>query len=291
MDTTLVTVTLLSMGMAGALSVIVWRLLRDERQRSDARVAALTTLAASPERAPRVEPAGPERAERVERARVERARPQVAVHPPVHRDRTALDLDLPIRPAPPMSRVVAETEMFVDRPNESPWRTRLVVIAALGLVIASVVLFSLAASARAAARARALHSAPAAAAQNRPASAPTPAGLELTSLRDSRRAGELTITGLVRNPQGAAVLTRVSVTAYAFDDKGAFLGSGRALIDVTSLGPGDESPFEVSVPVAETVARYRIGFRTEDGRVITHVDKRQQGPMAALRLGSGQANW
>ena len=34
MDSTLVTVTLLSMAMAVSLSVIVWRMLRDERQRS-----------------------------------------------------------------------------------------------------------------------------------------------------------------------------------------------------------------------------------------------------------------
>jgi len=46
MDTTLVTVSLLSMAMAASLSVIVWRMLRDERHRSDARVVALTTMAA-----------------------------------------------------------------------------------------------------------------------------------------------------------------------------------------------------------------------------------------------------
>jgi hypothetical protein len=45
MDTTLVTVTLLSMAMAASLSVIVWRMLRDERQRTEARVVALTTKA------------------------------------------------------------------------------------------------------------------------------------------------------------------------------------------------------------------------------------------------------
>jgi hypothetical protein len=76
------------------------------------------------------------------------------------------------------------------------------------------------------------------------------------------------------------MLSRVTVTAYAFDDNGAFLASGRALIDVTALAAGDESPFVVSVPVTATVARYRIGFRTEDGRVISHIDKRQQGPVA-----------
>jgi len=111
------------------------------------------------------------------------------------------------------------------------------------------------------------------------------------SMRDARTAGTLTISGLVRNPRTGTLLSRVSVTAYAFDANGAFLASGRALLDVTSLSPGDDSPFLVSVPVTEGVARYRIGFRGEDGRVIAHVDKRQQGPVAALRPGSGQATW
>src|SRR5436190_20029716 len=48
MDTTLVIVTVLSMGMAAALSVIVWRLLREERRRSEARVAALQAAAQAP---------------------------------------------------------------------------------------------------------------------------------------------------------------------------------------------------------------------------------------------------
>jgi hypothetical protein len=103
-------------------------------------------------------------------------------------------------------------------------------------------------------------------------------GLELRSLRDSRDAASLKITGLVQNPRRGAPLSRVTVTAYAFDDKGSFLASGRAPIDVTALAPGDESPFVVSVPVTDAVARYRIGFRGEDGRVIAHVDKRQQAP-------------
>src|SRR5437588_779208 len=45
MDATLVTVTVLSMTMAAALSAIVWRMLRLERQRSNARVAALRAAA------------------------------------------------------------------------------------------------------------------------------------------------------------------------------------------------------------------------------------------------------
>jgi len=235
MDTTLVTVTLLSMAMAASLSVIVWRMLRDERHRSDARVVALTKMARASHLTPR-----------------------------------AADLDLSIRES-----AAASTPMFVEPERSSPWGHRFAVMVGLGLVIASVILFSLASNGRTAAR-RASGPVDAAAAAQ-PAANPAPAvGLELLSLRDARQPGSLTITGLVQNPHGGAALSRVTVTAYAFDDKGSFLASGHALLDVTSLAPGDESPFVVSVPVKETVARYRIGFRAEDGRVIAHIDKRQQ---------------
>jgi hypothetical protein len=164
-------------------------------------------------------------------------------------------------------------------------------MAGVALVLAAAILFALTANNRSGAR-QSGRTAAAPAAAGRPASVGDAAlgvGLELLSLRDTRQpldparggSGTLTITGLVQNPRAGTLLSRVTVTAYAFDDKGAFLASGRALIDVTSLAPGDESPFVVSVPVAETVARYRIGFRTEDGRVISHIDKRQQGPVAA----------
>lgn len=227
MDTTLVGVTLLSLAMAGGLSVVVWRMLRDERARSEARVAALTSMAAA---AP-----APTRAH-----------------------------DLPLREAPPTVGA-----MFVEPEQTSPWGHRAAVMAALGLVVASVVLFALAASGtKASARA---------AGTTAPANAAVPAaGLELLSLRDVRQGDTLTITGLVHNPQNGTALSRVTVTAYTFDDGGSFLASGRALLDVTSFAPGDDSPFVVAVPVTGTVARYRIGFRTEDGRVISHIDRRQQ---------------
>ena len=265
MDTTLVSVTLLSMTMAAALSVIVWRMLRDERRRSEARVTALTAMASRP------------------------ARPASAP------DRPAA-IDLPIRQAP---AIASAPPLFAEPEHASPWGHRFAVMAGVALVIASAILFALTANNRKVTSQSARASdAPAAAGRTAGlGDARQGVGLELLSLRDSRQAldggrggpsdtaragaGTLIITGLVQNPRGGTMLSRVIVTAYAFDDKGAFLASGRALIDVTSLAPGDESPFVVSVPVSETVARYRIGFRTEDGRVIPHVDKRQQGPVAA----------
>ena len=233
MDTTLVGVTLLSMMMAASLSVIVWRMLRDERQRSEARVLALSRMAGG------------------------------------QREQTN---ELPLNDAP----VVMASSLFTAPEHASPWGHRVAVMTGLGLVVASMILFALTAADRTApargVQAPALAAAPAAAAA---------AGLELLSLRDTRQADALTITGLVHNPRVGAPLTRVTVTAYTFDDKGSFLASGRALIDVTALAPGDESPFVVSVPVTDAVARYRIGFRDEAGRVIAHVDKRRQASVAA----------
>lgn len=260
MDTTLVGVTLLSMMMAASLSVVVWRMLRDERQRSEARVIALSRMAGG------------------------RSQPSAHEFPgrPTSTGERPTPIELPLHNGP----VVTASNLFAEPEHSSPWGHRVAVMTGLGLVVASVILFALTAADR---------TAPARGGQAAPANAAGPAaaaaGLELLSLRDTRQADALTITGLVHNPRGGAALTKVTVTAYTFDDKGSFLASGRALIDVTALAPGDESPFVVSVPVSDTVARYRIGFRDEAGRVIAHVDKRRQASVAALGLGSGPANW
>jgi hypothetical protein len=246
MDSTLVTVTVLSMTMAAALSAIVWRMLRLERQRSNARVASLAAVALRPDRPPRV----------VEDPVLV---PQAAGVGP------ALDPD-----------GMSAARMFVARERESPWRARFLVMTALALVIASAVLFSLAARAPKARVARG-----ATANVTQAAGTPSGAELELMALHDSRQTGSLTITGLVQNPRTGTQLSRVAVTAYTFDDKGSFLASGRAPLDVTALAPGDESPFTVTVPVTDDVARYRIGFRDETGRVIAHIDRRQPSPVAS----------
>lgn len=279
MDTTLVTVTILSMGMAAALSVIVWRLLRDERRRSEARIAALTE-ASRPMAGSATVPA--KDASPPGRGAIPPRRDTIPPKrgndlPVVSAFRRNASEDLPLHapdaPAP-------TSALFVEPDRASPWGNRLVVMAGLSMVLAAVVLFAMTA-------AKSREGAPARTAAAPAAPEPAAARLELLALRDARQADTLTITGMVQNPRTGSLLSRVAVTAYAFDDKGTFLASGRALIDVTSLAPGDESPFIVKVPVAEAVARYRIGFRSEDGRVIAHVDKRQQAPVAVLRQPNG----
>jgi hypothetical protein len=271
MDTTLVTVTVLSMSMAAALSAIVWRMLRLERHRSNARVAALTSAA------------------RETTPRAPRDLDDLSIHPDfaeASSGKPAFAEASSGRPAFAEAKAgkdgtAVPARMFVERERTSPWGARVAVMAAVALAGASFVLFSLAARAPGSAR----RAAPAplaakAATTARPAATPAP-GLELTSLRDARAAGSLTISGLVENPRTGTLLSRVTVTVYTFDDNGASLASGRALIDVTALEPGDESPFVVTVPASDAVARYRIGFRDESGHVIAHVDRRRQGPIAS----------
>jgi hypothetical protein len=142
----------------------------------------------------------------------------------------------------------------------------MVVLAAVGLAMAS-------GSARRAAP-------PAAGTSATNGAATTNSPLELLSLRHAQESQALTVTGLVRNPGTGAPLSRVVATAFVFAADGTFLASSRAPLDFATLTPGDESPFVVTVPVTGEVARYRIGFRTEDGRVLAHVDKRAPEALA-----------
>ncbi len=291
MEALLFIITVCSPLLAGVLALVVWRFYREECRRSDARIAALTEMALgepdldakrsiapapsvtrpaiAPPAAPQPPPVvaqtvtplsiAPSRVPRVDPPQAQRG-----VDPPAARPRVQPALDLPLHAAPAQP---AAPTLFHAPERTSPWGARAVVMGGLALAAAAVMLFVLTARNTAA-----THSQLAAAPAASPAAAP---GLELLSLRDTRQNGTLTITGLVQNPRGGAPLARIVVTAFAFDARGAFLASGRAPLDYTTLQPGEESPFLVTVPVPDTVARYRIGFRGLDGRVIAHVDRRQ----------------
>jgi hypothetical protein len=110
-----------------------------------------------------------------------------------------------------------------------------------------------------------------------------PAPLELVSMRHARDGSSLTVSGLVRNPRAGSPAARITAVVFAFDKDGTFVASGRAPLDFTTLAPGDESPFVVTIPNVANVGRYRVSFRTESG-VLRHVDRRSdQMRLAAAR--------
>jgi hypothetical protein len=277
MDTVLLTVTILSLAMAVAMAFIVARLMRDERARSEARVNALSAMAACPAEAPEgrrgTQPAAdapivtavaaasaPEGPSRTDPAEA-----------PQGRRRISLD-DLDLRPE--TKTVAGVSHLFEEAAAPSPWGRRFAVIGALAAIVIAiaVALSSITSDVTVA-------PSTAAASPQQPAVLDG-APLELVALRHTQEAQRLVITGLVQNPRTSAPISHVVATAFLFGPDGGFLTSSRAPLDFTTLAPGDESAFVVSVPVTGPVARYRIGFRTEDGRVIEHVDKRAPDALA-----------
>lgn len=261
MDTLLMTVTVLSLAMALGMAFVVMTLLRDERARAAARIAVLTAMAAEP-------PASGQRFWPDDNSPVARMIPPAAPVPPARPQQ--LD-DVEIRPE--AGEGAGAPQLFAHlRQGGSPaepsvWGRRLAVIGGLASMIA-IVGFALASgSVRQPAAAP-----PSTAARTAPEADIPP--LELLALRHSREPHSLTISGIVEKPRGGDPLTGVIATAFVFGPDGAFLTSGRAPIDSTTLAPGDQSAFAVTVPVNGEVSRYRIGFRAPDGRVIAHVDKR-----------------
>lgn len=110
-----------------------------------------------------------------------------------------------------------------------------------------------------------------------PAATAPAAGLpvELVALGHERTKAGLVIRGLVRNPAAASTRTGTSASVFLFDEAGGFLGSGRSVLDASTLTPGDEAGFEVTLPGNAKVRRYRVTFRAADGTVVPHLDKRQ----------------
>jgi hypothetical protein len=148
-------------------------------------------------------------------------------------------------------------------PNTSPWRPRLAIAGAIIAVLA--VIGSVAA----------FRGSSATAAQTAGA-----APLELLSLNHQQNGQVLTVTGRVRNPRGAAAMASPTATVFLFGADGAFLTSGRALLEAPALTGGAESSFAVSIPVNGTVARYRVSFRDSANHPIAHVDRRNGAPVA-----------
>jgi hypothetical protein len=92
-------------------------------------------------------------------------------------------------------------------------------------------------------------------------------------MRHTRDGSALTVSGLVRNPRAGDTVASIAAVIFAFNREGAFVTSAQAPLDFLTLGPGDESPFIVTIPNVGDVGRYRVSFRTDAG-VVRHVDRR-----------------
>ena len=159
--------------------------------------------------------------------------------------------------------------MFGTEPASTAGTRRLLAVAAIGLLIAAA--YATASALRSPEGVSAL------AASTPPPSSAEPQALELLSLKHAPDTnGAFTISGFVQNPAGGKNLTNVEAVVYLFDHKDQYFMTGRAALETADMRSGTDSAFEVHIPGATNVARYRVGFRQADGTVVAHVDRRGQ---------------
>jgi hypothetical protein len=255
----LLVVTIISVVVACAATYVALRLVREERARSEARVAALAgTIHAQPsEIAFENSMASKSRPQFATRAEATRRFPAVAAH---------ATPDLPLRDVP-----LSTTPLFAVAPGETSAR-RLIAVVALGVFIVAAaaglaIVFS--------GETRAMTARSVRGSSESTQRAVNAISLELTALSQDRSGDQLTVRGVVRNPGQSAALTDLTAVVLAFDRDGGFVASGRGAAEDRTILPGHESSFVVTVPNAGEVGRYRVSFRIGD-RVVAHVDRRER---------------
>jgi hypothetical protein len=286
METTLV-IALISLVFAAGMAVIAWRLVQEDRRRSDARVAALVSdLNRDPDAEPEFTPRPP-----VERPRAASVEPAPSVISQPVRQPIVPPAPTRIEPRDEEWRDVESVSLFQfddpeDRPSEgerlfadvrtsSGTAPRFLLLGAGALLVAlGIAILPALFSGDRSTRDAASQTAPEA----------SVASLELLSLAHARRGQELIVKGLVRNPSAGVAHERLNAVVFFFDRNGGFVTSARAPLDFRALAPGDESPFQIALPAPSGVSRYRISFRRDEGGVVPHVDRRAAEASAGEQL-------
>jgi hypothetical protein len=234
----LLLVTLISVLLAAAMTIVAWRSSREERRRSAARIAALAA----------------------------------EIH-----DEPALDQSPSIGDDLFANRPPIGGDLFSTR-QPARGGFRFATVAAGGLLVCggAVALAVVSSNASSGSSTAADRPKQVEATSDRRVDGSNPQAampIELVALGHEREGDRLIVRGVVRNPASGAELDRVTAVVLLFKEDGGFLGSGRAKVESPALGPGGETTFAVTVPGAGSVGRYRVSFRSED-RVVPHIDRR-----------------
>ena len=104
--------------------------------------------------------------------------------------------------------------------------------------------------------------------------------LELVALGHARDISVLTITGTVRNPSRGIKVEGLTAVISLLDRTGTLVSTKDVPLDYRALGPGEEAPFKVSIPDPGSIARYRVSFRAGTD-VVPHVDRRVDTKLAS----------
>jgi type II secretory pathway pseudopilin PulG len=252
METILIVMTIVSIAIAVAALTAAQRMKRGERQRSEARVAALSSAAEL-------------------HGAADGGWKQVAGEWQWVAGAGAPSGDLRIAPLTPSVEAMRDSAPAisfgtVERGEAKTGRMPLVAAAVLILVLGSATVF--------------LRTSAKESGSVTQTSAHAVDPLELVSLGHQREANSLTISGTVRNPASGHKLEGLTAVVSLLDNKGALVSTKDVPLDYRALGPGEEAPFKVSVPDPAAIARYRVSFRAGT-EVVPHVDRRSETKLAS----------
>jgi hypothetical protein len=250
-------ISLISVAVVVGMAVVLVRILRAERRRSDARVASLSQMATAdflPE--PEVEPGfGPGATSAASNALLKE---------PASAFLSETEADPVLEPS--TIQVDDSGALFKEPASASPWSTRAAIAGGLALVM--IVVLAIAS----------LRSPTPVATTTERAQETLP--LALVALGHTQNGASLTVAGRVQNPRGSRPVANLTATVFLFGQDGSFLTSGRSPLEVGTLDPGVESAFTVTIPVNGVVARYRVSFRDSSGHPVAHVDRRNSAALA-----------
>ncbi len=240
MDTMLLAVTVASLLVAAASATVAWQVTRAEQHRRTARVAALAAAAG-------IAPV-PSRLHEFTPGRNEAPAPTRAGSPDLE--------DAPVAAGGLFGQPAAAS----GSSGRQQWLMGAAgVFAAVIITVAGIVVLG----------------------SRTAATVSSPAGipLELVALNHSHAEGGLAVAGLVRNPAAGAPVAQLDAEVRVFDAAGILIATRSASIDASSLDPGHEAPFAVSLGELATAARYRVSFYAA-GTMRPHVDLRTNQPAA-----------
>ena len=241
MDAVMFVVTFVSLMATLVMSIVTWRVVREDRRRAGARVAQITAEIG-------LAPTGLE-------AFASRPASTTAVAP------ESTGASEPANAATPLMGPIDAISLFAPTQQTTEWWRPLGVIIPAGVVISGLVVSGLFLSRGSEDVVATVEAAP--------------APLELVALDHARDGDALTVTGLVRNPSTESSIHGATAVVFLFDRQGAFAGSGRAPVDFATLAPAEEVPFTIRTENDPAVGRYRISFRNQEGAILPHVDRRQ----------------
>lgn len=259
MDTVLLVITLISAATAIVAVASAWRLRRHDRERSEARVAALASAAETHG----ARDGGWTAVSGEWQWNPEPSQPQ---HAPPESGPIAS-----FKPRVPAVEIQPATGAFfgtVERESPSSSRLPIFAAAALLVILGGALVFlntnTSDSSDSAATVAPVSHTEP----------------LELVALGHARETNALTISGTVRNPSNGAKVEGLTAVISLLDRSGALVSTKDVPLDYRALKPGEEAPFKVSIPDPGSIARYRVSFRAGTD-VVPHVDRRVATKLAS----------